>query len=167
MARSFLETALLVLALVIGAYLWRHHFDKPRVTTKIEWYEKPIVIPAKTESKQATVKPPTSETARRDTIILTAPCDSLRDLAMRLSKPISATFIDTVGFADSSAAFSAWEITTIEVDPWTRIITKAREFQDAYLKAARVETTETVTEVNWLFSLGAFVLGMLAALLLS
>ena len=167
MANKFFSLALVVLALVAGAWAWRTFVQKPTVTTRIEWYEKPIVIPAKTESKQATVKPPTSETARRDTIINTAPCDSLRMLASRLSRPDSVVFVDSVAFADSLASFSALEITTVEHDPWTRIMTKARRFEDAILKVAKVTTTETTTEINWLASLGAFVLGMLAALLLS
>jgi hypothetical protein len=81
-------------------------------------------------------------------------------------QPMRATFEDTVAFADSTIPFSAREFTAIEVNPWTRIITKARRFQDAVLRAARIETTETSTDIDWLFSLGAFVLGMIIALLL-
>jgi len=165
MARTFLETALLILALIIGAYLWRHFVDKPRVTTRIEWYERPIVIPPKVESKLGTLGPFTPEEARRDTIINNAPCDSARDLAMHLARPFSATFTDTTAFADSLVQFSALEVTTIKVDPWTRIITKTREYRDAILKAARVTTTEEVTRIDWLVTAGAFILGVLVVLL--
>jgi hypothetical protein len=166
-ARSFLNIAAAVLILIIGAYLWNHFFNKPRITTKIEWYEKPIFLPAKVESKVGNPTPPTPETAKRDTVFLAAPCDSLRKWAMEKMQPLSAEFEDSASFADSTTIFFAREITTIDVDPWTRLITKARHFEDAYLKAARVTTTETTTEVNWLVSAVAFVLGMLTALLLS
>ena len=164
---TFSTIAFGLLLLIGGAYLWHHFFNKPRITNRIEWYEKPIVLPAKVESKVGKPSPPTPETAKRDTVFRDAPCDSLRKWAMEKMKPLSATFEDSVAFADSTTIFFAREITTIDVDPWTRIITKARHFEDAYLKAAKVTTTETTTEINWLATAVAFVLGMLTALLLS
>jgi len=164
---TFVAIAFGLLLLIAGAYLWHHFFSKPRITTRIEWYEKPIFLPAKTESQVGKPTAPTPETAKRDTVFLEAPCDSLRKWAIEKMEPLSATFEDSVAFADSSAIFFAREITTVDVDPWTRLITKARHFEDSYLKAARVTTTETTTEVNWLVSAVFFVLGMLTALLLS
>ena len=163
---AFATIAFGLLLLIAGAFLWHRFLDKPRITTKIEWYEKPIFLPAKTESKVG--KPaPTPETAKRDSVFLEAPRDSSRKWAMEKMEPFQQTFEDTTSFADSTAIFFAREITTVDVDPWTRIITKARHFEDAYLKAARVTTTETTTEINWLVTGIAFVLGMVAALLLS
>ena len=166
MASKFFSLALLVLALILGAWLWRHFIDKPRISTRIEWYEKPIALPAKVESKVGRTVPLTPETAKRESVFVAAPCDSLRDWAIEQLMPFSTTFEDTTSFSDSTTIFFAREITTIDADPWTRVITKARRFEDAYLKAARVTTTETTTEINWLVTGAAFVLGMLAALLL-
>ena len=164
---TFVTIAFGLLLLIAGAYLWHRFIDKPRITTRIEWYEKPIFLPAKTESKVGKPAAPTPETAKRDTVFLAAPCDSLRKWAMEKMQPFQQTFEDTTAFVDSTAIFFAREITTIDVGPWTRLITKARHFEDAYLKAARVTTTETTTEVKWLVTAVAFVLGMLTALLLS
>ena len=164
---AFSTIAFGLLLLIVGGYLWHHFLDKPRIITKIEWYEKTLFLPAKTESKVGKPMAPSPETAKRDTVFRDAPCDSLREWAMEKMEPLSATFEDSVAFADSTTSFFAREITTVDVDPWTRIITKARHFEDAYLKAARVTTTETTTGINWYVTLGAFVLGMLTALLLS
>lgn len=164
--KIFLSLAFCALLLITGAWLYRKFVARPRVSTKIEWYEKRIEIPAKVEIKRGTDLP-TSQTSPPDTVWLSAPCDSVRDWAMRRMRPFTTTFEDTIGFADSLLSFSAREVTAIEADPWTRLITKARRFEDAILKAARVETTETVTETDWLVTLGAFIIGIVLALALS
>jgi hypothetical protein len=164
-ASNFLSFALIVLAVVAGAYAWHHWIEKPRIITKIEWFERQVVIPPKVESKPGIISPPSSETARRDTIILTAPCDSLRELAQRLTGPFESFFVDSIAVSDSLGSFFAFELTTAQADPWTRIITKTRIFSDAILKLSRVETTETVTEIDWLVTAGAFIAGLLLALL--
>jgi hypothetical protein len=164
---GFLVVALIALSLVLGAVIWRSCVEKPRITTRIEWYEKQIVIPPKTETKPGKTLPPSFETARRDTIILKEPCDSLRGWAVEHSKPFTATYLDTLDVKDSLASFWAQETTTVEVDPWTRIITKTRAVQNAILRAARVTTTETVTAIDWLVTAGALIVGLLVALFLT
>jgi hypothetical protein len=176
--KTFASIAFLILALVLGAYAWSHWIAKPRITTKIVWFEKPIFIEKKTESR---VGVPASSTTHpvRDTSLATLPRDStnvdslrktladMRELFIEKTDPFTTTFEDTLAFDDSLISFRAREITTIDCDPYSRLITKTREFQDAILKWAGVTTTETTTEIDWLLTAAAFIAGMVLALLLS
>ena len=83
-----------------------------------------------------------------------------------ISQPMETIFTDTLAVADSMGSFFGIEVSTIDSDPWTGIITKATKFQNAVLKLSRVNTTETRTQIDWLISAGAFILGLLAAIIL-
>ena len=163
--KYFFEISLIFLSFVLGAYLWRTFIQPPTITTRIEWFERPVFLPSKTESKPGNNAPSTSETARRDTIILTASCDSLRDIARRLNQIFEATFIDSIAASDSLGSFFAIENTKLSADPWTRIITKERTFENAVLKLAHVQTTETIRETNWLMTGIAILVGLLIGLI--
>ncbi len=159
---KFVNIALLVLALVAGSWAWHKFIEKPRIVTKIEWYEKPIFIKPTTQSHVG-IQTPIIE---RDTVFQTASCDSLRRWASEKLQPFRTTFTGDISADDSLGHFFTTVVDTIDADPWTRLITKATSYQHTLLKLSRVSTTETVTEINWYVSLGTFVLGLLIALLL-
>ena len=167
MVEKFLSFALIILALVMGAHLWHHLFEKPRIITTTEWFDRPVVIAPKTIAKVGTTpKSDSVESAHRDSIIMIEPCDSLRALASEKLQPFMIFSADSVAASDSLGGFSALELIQIEADPMTRIISFTRSFQDAIMRLSRVSTTETVTEINWYSILGSFILGLLAAIVL-
>jgi hypothetical protein len=155
--------------LLVLAGIW---IDRTILRTRIQRIEyqiveTPIEIPAKSETKKGVISAPTAETMKRDTVFLTAPCDSLRKWAMERLKPFRQSFIDTVDVkADTTASFWAREITRIEVDPWTQVITKTRTYQDAVLRATKVTVYDTELIASPWWTAVAFVAGFVLALLI-
>ncbi len=176
--KIFISLAVLVLALIAGAWAWSHWIAKPKITTKVEWFEKPIIIQPKSESHVGMPVPPSAH-PMRETSLTAFPHDStnidslkarniaLEALLAEKTNPFTTTFEDTLEFSDSLVSFRGREINTIDCDPWTRIITKTRIFKDAILKAAHVTTIETTTSINWFVTAIAFLLGVLTAISLS
>jgi hypothetical protein len=163
LSTSFLMFAFATLVFIAGAWIWHKFTNKPRIITKIEWYEKSVYLPPATESHHGQ----TIIINSRDTVFRDAPCDSLRDWARTRLQPFSTVFSFPIAAVDSFGSFTVLEIDSVYTDPFTRTITLGRYFQDALLKLSRVTTTETVTEIDWFVSLGTFVLGVLIALLVS
>ena len=160
---KLISLSLLVLALVAGAWGWRTFVAKPRIVTKIEWYDRTPFIKPTVQSQTGT----STIIHTRDTVFQTAPCDSLRTWARDRLQPFRTIFTGDISTTDSLGSFFTTVVDTIDADPWTKIIVKATSYQNTLLRLSRVNTTITVTEIDWFVSLGTFVLGVLIALLIS
>jgi len=166
LTNKLVNIAFIILALVLGAWAWNHYFAKPHITTQYERIERPVFIHDTTVIKQAIPAKPTAESAKHDSILVTAPCDSVRNIARDLGRRDSVVFKEEVAFSDSLASFHATEITTIVHDPWKHIFEKTREYEDAILSVLKVNTTVATTEISWVAVAIATLVGFVIALLI-
>jgi len=157
-----------ILLVLAGIWIDRNVLTRRIQRVEYEVIETPVEIPVKTEAKKGIVSALTIETNKRDSAFAVSPCDSVRRWAIEHLKPFRQTFEDTVDVkADTAGSFWAREITRVEVDPWTRLITKQRTYQDAILRATKVTAHDTELIASPWWTAVAFVTGFLLAVLVS